>query len=71
VLALQAIVIVGSTPVGGLLLGAICDALGARAGLAVGALAALGAAGWGYRAILAQPREHSSQLVGSSRREPE
>jgi MFS family permease len=71
VLALQAIVIVGSTPVGGLLLGVICDALGARAGLAVGALAALGAAGWGYRAILAQPREHSSQLVGSSRREPE
>ena len=71
VLALQAVVVVGSTPIGGLLLGATCDALGARAGLAVGALAALGAAGWGYRAIVAQSREHGSQLIGSSRREPE
>jgi MFS family permease len=48
VLALQAIVFVGSTPVGGPLLGFICDAFGARAGLTLGGLAAVGAAAWGY-----------------------
>jgi MFS family permease len=48
VLALQAIVFIGSTPIGGPLLGAICDAYGARAGLVVGGVAAIGAATWGY-----------------------
>jgi MFS family permease len=47
VLALQAMVFLGSTPIGGPILGAICEAFGARAGLAVGAAACLGAAGWG------------------------
>jgi MFS family permease len=47
VLALQAIVLIGSTPIGGPLLGAVCDVLGARAGLVLGGLAALAAAGWG------------------------
>src|SRR5207344_2868636 len=47
VLALQAIVFLGSTPIGGPLLGAICDAWGARAGLVVGGLSALGAALFG------------------------
>jgi MFS family permease len=50
VLALQAIVMIGSTPIGGPILGAICDDLGARAGLVVGGLAALVAGAWGYRA---------------------
>jgi MFS family permease len=47
VLALQAMVFLGSTPIGGPILGWICDVLGARAGVAVGAIAALGAATWG------------------------
>ncbi len=50
VLALQAIVFLGSTPIGGPLLGAICDRWGPRAGLLVGAAAALAAAGWGLAA---------------------
>lgn len=47
VLALQAMVFLGSTPVGGPILGWICEAWGARAGLLVGAAAALGAGVWG------------------------
>lgn len=50
VLAIQAIVLIGSTPIGGPLLGIICDALGARSGLIVGGVAALSAAGWGQYA---------------------
>ena len=48
VLALQAIVFLGSTPIGGPLLGEVCDAFGPRAGILVGGLAALAAAAWGY-----------------------
>jgi MFS family permease len=51
VLALQAIVFLGSTPIGGPLLGAICDAYGARAGLVVGGASALGAALFGSIAL--------------------
>ncbi|MBL8778974.1 MAG: MFS transporter [Acidimicrobiales bacterium] len=50
VLALQAILFLGSTPVGGPILGVVCDVLGARAGLALGGFAALGAAAWGRAA---------------------
>jgi MFS family permease len=50
VLALQAMVFLGSTPIGGPILGAICEAFGARAGVAVGGLAAVIAAGYGWRA---------------------
>jgi MFS family permease len=47
VLALQSIVMIGSTPIGGPILGYVCDKFGARAGLAIGAAAALGAGAWG------------------------
>lgn len=47
VLALQAMVFLGSTPIGGPLLGAVCDAYGARAGLALGGIAAVVAAALG------------------------
>ena len=47
VLALQAMVFLGSTPIGGPILGAVCDAFGARAGVLLGAMGCLGAAGWG------------------------
>jgi MFS family permease len=48
VLALQAIVLVGSTPIGGPVLGWVSDAAGARAGVVLGGVAAVAAAGWGF-----------------------
>ncbi|HUC32889.1 MAG TPA: MFS transporter [Ilumatobacteraceae bacterium] len=51
VLALQAIVFLGTTPVGGPLLGWICEQFGARAGFAVGGIACFVAAAWGRLAI--------------------
>jgi predicted MFS family arabinose efflux permease len=48
VLALQSIVFLGSTPIGGPIVGAICDAFGPRTGLFVGGVAALGAALYGW-----------------------
>ena len=51
VLALQAMVFLGSTPIGGPTVGLIIDAFGPRAGVAVGGLACLGAAAWGQRAM--------------------
>jgi MFS family permease len=50
VLALQAIVFIGTTPIGGPILGLVSDQLGARAGFVVGGLAAVGAGAWGYLA---------------------
>lgn len=51
VLALQSMVFLGSTPIGGPILGAVCDEWGARAGVLVGAIAAFGAAAWGVYAV--------------------
>lgn len=51
VLALQAIVFLGSTPIGGPTVGWIIDSFGPRAGVAVGGLACLGAAAWGQHAL--------------------
>jgi MFS family permease len=56
VLALQAIVFLGSTPIGGPILGAVSDWFGARAGLALGGVAAIAAAGWGHHAARRIPR---------------
>jgi len=50
VLALQAIVFLGSTPIGGPILGWLCDATNPRVGVLVGGLAAAGAAIWGAAA---------------------
>ncbi|GIU86952.1 MAG: MFS transporter [Acidimicrobiia bacterium] len=47
VLALQAIVFLGSTPIGGPILGWVSEAFGARVGVAVGGAAALAAAAFG------------------------
>jgi MFS family permease len=47
VLALQAMVFLGSTPIGGPIVGWICENIGPRYGVAVGAAAALGAGVWG------------------------
>jgi MFS family permease len=50
VLALQAMVLLGSTPIGGPILGWVCQTFGARAGLLVGAVACFVAAAWGVAA---------------------
>ena len=47
VLALQAIVFLGSTPIGGPIVGRLCEPFGARYGLALGAIATLGAGAYG------------------------
>lgn len=51
VLALQAMVFLGSTPIGGPTVGWIIDSFGPRAGVAVGGVACLAAAGWAHRAM--------------------
>jgi len=56
VLALQAMVFLGSTPIGGPILGWICERYGARWGIAVGAAAALGAGLWGMSRVRARGR---------------
>ena len=63
VLALQSMVLIGSTPIGGPILGAVCDTFGARAGLIIGGVAALGAAVWGWFA--ARRRARIDALVRS------
>ncbi len=47
VLALQAMVFLGSTPIGGPVLGWLCDVTSPRVGLLVGGVATLAAAAWG------------------------
>ncbi len=47
VIALQTVLLVGTTPIGGPLLGALADAYGARVPVVVGGVAAIGAAAWG------------------------
>ena len=51
VLALQAMVFLGSTPIGGPIVGWISDTAGPRAGIALGGLACLAAAAWGHRVL--------------------
>jgi MFS family permease len=51
VLALQAIVFLGSTPIGGPIVGAVSEHLGARWGLALGAVATLGAGAYGMATV--------------------
>jgi len=69
VLALQAIVLIGTTPIGGPLLGYVSDALGARAGVVLGGVAAIAAATWGFfagrRITIAAKREDLPATVVS------
>ena len=51
VLALQAIVFLGSAPIGGPLVGWLADLTNPRASIVVGALSCFGAAAWGLRAL--------------------
>ncbi len=51
VLALQAIVFLGSTPIGAPIVGLVCQHLGARYGLALGTIAAIGAGLYGLTTV--------------------
>jgi MFS family permease len=51
VLALQAMLFLGSTPIGGPIVGWVCEELGARYGVALGAVAAIAAGAWGLAAL--------------------
>ena len=51
VLALQAIVFLGSTPIGGPVVGTVSEHVGARWGLALGAVATLAAGAWGLATV--------------------
>ena len=51
VLALQSIVFLGSTPIGGPIVGWVSDVMGPRAGIALGGAACLAAAAWGFTHI--------------------
>lgn len=61
VLAVQSMVFLGSTPIGGPFIGWLSDRLGARAGIVVGGVACLVAAGYGARA-LGVPRPERGHL---------
>ncbi len=56
VLALQAIVFLGSTPIGGPILGWVCERFGARTGVMIGGFGCLAAAGYGWSKLHAQTR---------------
>ncbi len=66
VLALQAIVFLGSTPIGGPILGAICQWLNPRVGVVVGGVAALAAATWGHLAARARDQAPERAVVAAS-----
>jgi MFS family permease len=74
VLALQAMVFMGSTPFGGPLIGWVGDTFGARAAVLVGGVACLAAATWGHlafkrpRPIPVQPMVSTAELPGSPAR---
>jgi predicted MFS family arabinose efflux permease len=55
VLALQAMLFLGSTPVGGPIVGWVADELGARYSVGLGAVAAVGAGLWGLAAVRRAP----------------
>lgn len=66
VLALQAMVFLGSTPIGGPIVGWICDRWGARAGVLVGGVATLVAATYGWFASRhLRDRSPASELADS------
>ena len=60
VLALQSVVLIGATPIGGPILGVVCETWGARTGLVVGGVAALLAAAIG---LWVTARAHSARAV--------
>jgi len=68
VLALQGVVFFGSTPIGGPILGAVSDAFGPRAGILLGGVSAIAAAGWGF---LEARKVGGAEELGRELHEPE
>ena len=66
ILALQAMVFLGSTPIGGPIVGWVCEQFGARYGIAVGAAAAIGAGLWGLSFVRDARRQLASQQAEES-----
>jgi hypothetical protein len=62
VLALQAMLFLGTTPIGAPVVGYASEELGARAGILVGAAATLLAGAWGL-AMAARPRDEGSGVA--------
>jgi MFS family permease len=60
VLALQAMLFLGSTPIGGPIVGWVAEQFGARYAIGVGAAAALGAGAWG---LVKARRATTSRIV--------
>ncbi len=60
VLALQSVLMIGTNPIGGPILGAVSDRFGARMPIVVGGVVASGAAAWGWWAM----RRHRGRLSG-------
>jgi MFS family permease len=71
VLALQAMLFLGSTPVGGPIVGWVAEEFGARYAVGLGAVAALGAGLWGLSATtgLRRLRRRPTEGVGALRLE--
>jgi hypothetical protein len=63
VLALQAIVFLGSTPIGGPIVGAVCERFGARYGLALGAVASMAAGAYGLLTVRRGARLATTEAV--------
>ena len=61
VLAIQAMLFLGSTPIGGPLIGWLSEELGARAGMLVGAAGTLLAGAWGLAMVGRPKRNHPGQ----------
>jgi MFS family permease len=65
VLALQAMLFLGSTPIGGPIVGAVSEQFGARYGIALGAVAALLAGAWGVSKAKRMAAEVEVPVEGS------
>ena len=66
VMALQAMVFIGSMPIGGLIIGWTADNLGGRAGVTLGAIACWAAAFWGWstwRRPITEPDERPTMIT--------
>jgi MFS family permease len=64
ILALQTVLLVGSAPIGGPLVGIIADVAGARAPLVVGGVASIAAAAWGFAAARKAAAKNPSKNLG-------
>lgn len=72
VLALQTVLLIGTAPIGGPIMGALADAFGGRSPLVVGGVVALCAAAWGAwirRRMLAHGPVHTDQPVAAEEHE--